>query len=251
MQYESVIENDLKISLDDGKKIHGVLRGELTDSCRVVVIMHGFPGSAKNLLSYLGSRYLAMHGFTTLALSMYDVGDDYRNAYDASLNMHVSDFHQVVSYLHSKNVAKICAVGHSFGGLTIIKSDVAIDAAVLWDPSHGLAWQNGDVKHHWDMKNDEVVISTQGRGSMRPARLQHELEQLGDTSPWAAHISYPTKIITGDKSVIYPFVPKYMDYLAGKKHLTVIEGASHSFDEQDHVTQKLFAETLDWLQDNA
>ncbi len=247
MNYDVETEQDVIIDLNDGKKIHGILRGEMTPSSRVVVIMHGFPGTPKNLLPYLGSRFIADSGYTTLSLYMYDVGSQYRDAYDCTLDTHVEDFEKVVACLQTLNVAKVFAVGHSFGGLTILKSDVRLDGAVLWDPSHGSVWQDDDAKRDWNIENDQFVISTQGRGSMRPTRLQRSLEMLGDTSSYAKNMSCPTKIITGNKSVIYPFVPKYIEYLSVAKELVVIDGAGHGFDEQDAITMRLFDETVAWL----
>lgn len=249
MKYESVTETDVVIDLRDGKKIHGLLRGELGSSNPVVVMMHGMPGTPKNPLIYLGSRYLYEHGFTTLALYMYDYPEQYRDLYDCVLATHVSDYEDVLSYLREKGVRTIYSVGHSFGGLTIIKSKSTIEGAVLWDPSHGLAWQDGDVKRDWNVKTDEFVISTVGRGSMRPLRLQRDIETFGDTSADAANLECPVKVITGDKSPIYRFVPKYMDYLPAAKELVVIQGAGHGFDEQDSTMQELFEQTTSWLKE--
>ncbi len=76
MNYTSADETHFEISLADGKKLHGILRGTLDANSRVVVMMHGLIGSPKSLLLYLGSRFLHERGYTTLAF--YYIQNDSR-----------------------------------------------------------------------------------------------------------------------------------------------------------------------------
>ena len=248
MNYRLLDETNLIIELEDGKKIHGLQRGLLDEKARVVILMHGLIGSPKSLLQYLGSRYLHEHGYTTIALYMYDYGNHYRDAKDCTLDTHVQDFKEVIEYLKNLNVQKLFAIGHSYGGLTILKSGISLDGAVLWDPSHGLAWEKGkDVKRDWSETSESMLISTDGPGSMRPIGAQRLNEEIGDTSELARTILYPAKIVTGDKSVIHRFQKSYFENLAGKKEISTIQNAGHSFDESDRITDKLFEETVNWL----
>ena len=248
MRYTATDESDLVFDLDDGKKIHGVLRGGINTESKLVVIMHGlFGGPKKSILTYLASRYLHDHGYITLSLYMYDSHEQYRDIVDCSLETHIGDFEQVIHQLHSEFSCKLFAAGHSFGGLTILGSRVKLDGAVLWDPSHGLAWSGDQPLDRWNGESAQFLTSNRGRGDMRPKILQSQLEELGDTSTWARDIAYPTKIITGDQSVIYKYVPRYYDELKVKKDLVVIRGAGHSFNEQDVHMERLLAETVEWF----
>ncbi|MBP9667381.1 alpha/beta hydrolase [Candidatus Saccharibacteria bacterium] len=248
MNYTSADETHFEISLADGKKLHGILRGTLDANSRVVVMMHGLIGSPKSLLLYLGSRFLHERGYTTLALYMYSYGSEYRDAIDCTLETHIADFKECVAYLQGLKVDKIFAIGHSYGGLTILGSNVGIDGAVLWDPSHGLAWSNGgDVKRNWSEKSDHMLISVDGPGSMRPIGAQKLNQSLGDTSQLASSISYPVEIISGDKSVIYKFQHLYVDAIPTKKNFVTIPNAGHSFDESDEMLLQVFENTAKWL----
>ncbi len=248
MKYSSVDETDFEIPLADGKKLHGILRDKLNSDSRVVVMMHGLIGSPKSLLMYLGSRYLYERGYVTLTLYMYSYGDEYRDAIDCTLETHIADFKECIAYLETLKVRKIFAVGHSYGGLTILGSKVKIDGAVLWDPSHGLAWDNGtDIKRDWREKSDHMLVSTDGPGSMRPIAAQEFNKNLGDTSDLARNISYPVEIISGDKSVIYKFQQSYADVVPTKKKFITICGAGHSFDESDDTLEQVFNHTAKWL----
>ena len=55
MKYANRFERDINIDLPDGKKIHGILRGELDNSKPFIVMMHGRPGNGNELLQFLGS----------------------------------------------------------------------------------------------------------------------------------------------------------------------------------------------------
>lgn len=248
MKYSSVNETDFEIPLADGKKLHGILRGKLDSNSRIVVMMHGLIGSPKSLLMYLGSRYLHERGYVTLALYMYSYGDDYRDAIDCTLETHIADFQECVKHLQTLGLDKIFAIGHSYGGLTILGSNVKIDGAVLWDPSHGLAWADGsDVKRDWSEKSEHMLISTDGPASMRPVRAQKLNQGLGDTSHLSRNLTYPAEIISGDKSVIYRFQQLYFDAIPTKKKFVTIHNAGHSFDESDDTLEQVFNHTAEWL----
>ena len=92
-----------------------------------------------------------------------------------------------------------------------------------------------------------MLVSTDGPGSMRPIVAQRMNEGIGDTSELAKTISYPTKIVTGDKSVIHGFQESYFKYLVGKKEIITIQNAGHSFNESDDIINMLFEETVSWL----
>ena len=244
MQYDDVVETHEIIDLPDGKKMHGVLRGELPFTTPLVIIMHGLIGDAKALLPYLGSRFLHQAGYSTLCLYMYDFEDQYRNVFDCSLDNFISDYEAIVDYYRDKGVSDIYAVGHSLGGLTILAACADIDAAVLWDPSHGLAFS----PERWNNQVGNILINTQGRGYMRPKKIQDELMQLKDTTGLARGLVCPTKIITGSNSALNGFATKYFELLPNKnKDLISIENAGHSFNEQDHITLQLFSETANWF----
>ena len=167
-------ESDLVINLPDGKKIHGILRGSLTDNSPVLVMMHGRPGSGNELLQYLGAHYLYEKGITTLRLSMYDFGSDYRNLLDCILDTHIADFDTVVRYLRESNVEKVFAAGHSYGGLTILGSKAKLDGAILWDPTHGLAWHDPvfDSPDYPEKIFENIVVGVGGSGYISSTRAK-------------------------------------------------------------------------------
>lgn len=231
-----------------GLKIKGILRGELTGP--IVVMMHGRPGSGNALLQYLGARYLSERGMATLRLFMYDFEAKTRNLMDCTLQTHVDDFEAVVAELREKKVNKVFAIGHSYGGLTILKSEAKLDGAVLWDPSHGLWWaENRDsqlANRYPEVIVDKYVIGIAGTGWVYPVAAQVYDKQLGDTSSWAAK-TYPLKLISAGKGELVDLGERYYQVAQKPKSHVVITGADHGFEESDGIMLELFEETYDWF----
>src|SRR5262245_48601395 len=129
--YQAVREETLIIDLPKtkGLKIKGILRGSLKGP--LVVMMHGRPGSGNELLQYLGARYLYEKGFSSLRLFMNDFEPNTRNLLDCTLDTHVGDFDVVIKYLRTQKVPKVFALGHSYGGITVLTAQEKLDAIVL------------------------------------------------------------------------------------------------------------------------
>jgi pimeloyl-ACP methyl ester carboxylesterase len=250
MKYQSVKEEAIYFDLPhtNGLKIKGILRGKLAGP--LAVMMHGRPGSGNALLQYLGARYLYECGISTLRLCMYDFEPETRDLMDCTLQTHVDDFETVVDKLRKRKVDQIFAIGHSYGGLTILKSTAKLDGAVLWDPSHGLWWaEDRDalvVDKFPERVVDTYIIGTAGKGWVYPTAAKNYDKQLGDTSGWAAK-NYPLKIISAGKGVLTDLGERYFKAAGEPKSHIVIKGAGHGFEESDDVMFGLFEETRNWL----
>lgn len=246
--YQAVPEETIFIDLPgtDGLKIKGILRGSLTQP--LVVMMHGRPGSCDDLIEYLGARYLYEKGFASLRLSMYDYEPETRNLVDCTLGTHVQDFDAVITYVRAKNTPKLFAVGHSYGGLTILKSEAQLDGAALWDPSHGLYWQNKKLDNT-DRLYDEFIVNLEGKGRVLPRALVEHGQAMGDTSNWAANKQFPLAVITAGDGVLRDYGRKYYAAADEPKKYIEIKRATHNFRDSDEVMLQLFAETAEWFKE--
>lgn len=250
MKYRAVDEEVIYFDLPntDGLRTKGILRGKLTGP--IAIMMHGRPGSGNALLQYLGARYLYERGISTLRLFMYDFEPKTRNLMDCNLQTHVSDFETVISELRKRSVSQIFAIGHSYGGLTILKSTTQLDGAVLWDPSHGLWWAENRgalfADEFPETVVDKYVIGTAGKAWVYPLAAQEYDKQLGDTSGLATK-DYPLKIISAGKGALTDLGERYYKSANDPKSQAVIKGAGHGFEESDEVMFELFEETANWL----
>jgi pimeloyl-ACP methyl ester carboxylesterase len=251
ISYQNRQEKNLDIPLRDGKKIHAILRGDLDKNKPIVVMMHGRPGSANELLQYLGAHYIGEHDITTLRLSIYDFGSEYRSLLECTLDTHISDFEDVVAYLQDHGIKIVFALGHSYGGMTILGSKAMLDGAILWDPSHGLAWYDDNpdfVSADFPEKVfGDIVVGTGGYGYIH-SKEQNEYDKLlGDTTDWAKDKVYPMKFILAAAGPLAKYAKQYYDVASEPKALVEIKDAHHQFEDNDEVTETLFAETVEWI----
>ncbi|HEX7633209.1 MAG TPA: alpha/beta fold hydrolase [Candidatus Saccharimonadales bacterium] len=253
LHYRALPEEDMYVDLPntDGLKIKGILRG--TFDMPLVVIMHGLTGEANELLPYLSARYLYERGFASLRLYMYNPEPNTRDLIDCTLQTHADDFDTVINFLRTKNVPKLFAAGHSYGGATILLAKSKLDAAVLWDPSHGLAFQDENrekQKREARQKQfDDFDAYLSGPGYVLAKAISHEQQTLGDTTDWAAGKGYPLKIISAAKGVLSELGKRYVAVADEPKSLITIEDAHHNFEDSDEVMLQLFKETADWLKE--
>lgn len=251
ISYQNAAETSLDIPLRDGKKLHAILRGKMDKTTPIVIMMHGRPGSSNELLQYLGAHYISEHNISTLRLSMYDFGAEYRSILDCTLDTHIEDFEDVVKYLRDNDAGKVFALGHSYGGITILGSKVRLDGAVLWDPSHGLAWfDNNPDFDSADFPEEtfgDIVVGTGGYGYIHSKKQNLYDEAMGDTTDWAKDKGYPMKFILASAGPLAKLSKKYYEVASEPKALVEIEGAHHQFEDTDEIVEKLFAETVDWI----
>lgn len=233
-----------------GMRIKGIARGDMATQ-PVAVMMHGRPGGANSLLQYLGARVLSERGIATLRLSMYGNEPDTRNLIDCTLQTHVDDFDVVVKELRAQGVKQIFGIGHSYGGLTILKSNAMLESAVLWDPAHGSWWTEGRDAHfqavYPEEQMGEYIIGVAGAGYINGSMAARAYdEQLGDTSAWAAK-PYPLQIVSAGKGALTDLADKYMAVANEPKRHVLVPDAHHSFEDSDEVMLNLFDQTLYWL----
>jgi hypothetical protein len=249
--YSLKAEEELLFDLPDsgGLKIRGILRGSL--DMPLAIVMHGRGGGPNNTIYFLLARYLAERGIASLRLAMYDHGENYRNLVDCTLQTHAHDFSVVVDELRERGVAKLFAVGHSYGGLTILMSDRQLEGAVLWDPSHGGWWMDNpkDDVEGPELKIGGVIINTDGRGYIHGQIARDFDIKLGDTTSLASGKGYPLMAITGTESIIRDYVRRYIDAAEDPKELVVIDGATHQMNDSDFVIDQLLFATHRWLAD--
>ena len=252
MRYPAAIEKVVFFDLPHapGLRIKGILRGDIKTQ-PVAIMMHGRPSTGNSLLQYIGARFLSGRGIATLRLYMYDTEPHTRNLVDCTLQTHVDDFEAVVRALRSQGVKQIFGIGHSYGGLTILKSTVALESAVLWDPAHGLWWVEDREapfrKTYPEEQSGEYIIGLAGAGYINSSVAAKTYdEQLGDTSSWAAK-EYPLQIVSAGKGALVDLADKYMAAAHEPKRHVIVPEAHHNFEDSDAVMLDLFDQTLYWL----
>ena len=196
-------------------------------------------------LFYNGARFFDKHGISTLRFNLYDWQDDARKLIDCTLETHAQDLDTVVAYLRKKNVKRITAVGHSYGGPTILLSRRKdFEGVVLWDPaydSYETLFKNN--KHIKEIN----LYRIEGGYEVLVGKAMHEESKEVDWDNLIQHIRVPVKIICAGKGALIAGGKKYYKQANNPKEFSIIDGANHNFFEEGTL-EKLLDGTLAWAQ---
>jgi hypothetical protein len=229
MNYHSNSDELVYINLKKSPELNlkCIINGELDES--VVVLMHGKPGKPTGLAHTQTITYLNNHGITCVRPFLYSNEPNTRRLEDSSLETYTRDFESLISYLKEFKPNRIFAIGHSYGALAILNSKSKIDAAALWEPTHGSFW-----------KGDEPVINLKDT-------TYHDYEQLGDTTDLAAHKGYPLLIVSAGRGKLIELHERYINVADEPKLHLVVNNARHNFGDSIEVINELREQTVDWF----
>jgi pimeloyl-ACP methyl ester carboxylesterase len=234
------MERIVKIKAKDGKTIYGTLNRSKRDK-ELIIFIHGFSGHQNEHIFYNAAQFFPKHGFSTFRFDLYSDGKGARNMLQSTLKTHADDLNEVVSHF-KKSYDSISAVGHSFGGPTIMASDNRqFKSIVLWDPSYVAYFLNlckptkipGKYLLDW---GTVFLVSKEMLQSGKKFDIQNHVRQVVS----------PTKIIMAGNTPQSDRGKKYLSNLRSIKKSVVIPRADHCFNAEG-TEKKLFKETLKWI----
>src|SRR3989344_1297461 len=120
------MEKEIKIKTSDGKYIYGVLRlpnsGTLLRERPLIIFVHGLTGHKNEHIFFNSARFFANRDWPSFRFDLYGDEKYSRHLQNCTLDTHAKDLDQVIDYFKNRGVKKVFVVGHSYGGLTILKS---------------------------------------------------------------------------------------------------------------------------------
>lgn len=240
------MEKEVTVRTPDRKIIYGRLRGSLNKP--LVIFVHGLTSHMDEPLFFNGARFFEKKGFSSFRFNLYDGRKGSRILTQSTLKTHASDLIAVASYLSQKGAKKLFVVGHSYGGPTILLSDLSFyRAAVLWDPSYGFRWKEGKVLRKVPALDAYVM-----RWGIE-VLLNKEMVRYHNTLRWESlieNLHFPMKIICAEKGILFKnwrqALKKYPVAGPHNQNFVVIKNADHSF-STDIAMKKLFQETIKFL----
>jgi len=231
-------EKTVHIKLHDGKQMSGVLRGSVKRP--VLLMVHGLTGHNQEHLFFNGARYFDRHGISTLRINLYSDGKDARCLSNCTLKTHAQDVSAALKYLKRHGAKQIFALGHSYGGPSIMLADQKmIDGYILLDSSYKPDFiklfgaknlNKKQMKIDWGV---EFIVS-------------RAMKKFSDDLDWAAmarKIKKPVLAVYAGKGILQKSTKIYSKTVSGPAKLVGIPGATHCFDE-DGAEEKLFHEIL-------
>jgi len=247
LAYSARAEQAIEIPLP-GTDLHinALLRGKWGQP--LVIVVHGIPGASDNVLPFLGAKYFTQHHFATLRINLYDWLPGTRNLVDCTLQTHADDFDAVVAHARAQGATQIFAAGHSYGGLTILRSTRALQGAVLWDPSDFAQSVQYDKDNRPWTNTQGVAIYNEGAGYLIPEAVIAERETMAQQGrAWMAK-EYPTLFVVAGKGPLVPYITKVQAVSASSAKFMTIDEATHGFLDSDKILFELYSSSLKWLQ---
>ncbi|NQV89686.1 MAG: alpha/beta hydrolase [Parcubacteria group bacterium] len=242
------MNREYKIRLDKEYVAHGVFSGSVKKP--LVIIVHGLGTGITEGLYEQAQRWFTENGYATYLFGLYGWQKDARQLINCTLEIHSADLDKVVEHFRRKGINKIYAVGHSFGGPTILRSKKQrFDAVAVWDPSYDLSF----TKKSYGMPGGEYV--NQLDGYLMPwginVLIGRAMAEESDQLDWAAipktfHV--PLKIIVAGDGVLVSGCQKYFASANKPKQLSVLKGATHFFNDSQKMRERLFKLTSKWFE---
>ena len=234
------MEKSVVISTSDGKKIFGTLRRSKTPSRGILIFVHGFAGTAQEHLLYNGAHFFSARGYDTFRFDLYRGGES-RRFIDCTLQIHGADLTRIFKYFRRK-YKKVCVVGHSLGGLTVLASDVSLlDGIFLWECSTSGSLRK---KHNWlkPLKKLNCYVTEGGIGMLTSSALVESWRDFPLPHDAAKVLTKPLFVGIAGRSILMDAGNDYYQYAPTKiKNMVVIPNCRHCFDEDDSAFELLRA----------
>lgn len=241
------MEKALNIKLDKRFVAYGMLHGSLNKP--LVIIVHGLPGNCREGFYFSAARWFAKNGYAAYGFNLYAWQKDARQLKNCTLATHAADLDTVVAYFRKKGVKKVFVVGHSFGGPTILLSkNQDFDGAVLWDPSHDISFTkaNYGCPAGTFVKELGGYLTHWGQNVIIGQAMAKEVDRL-KWNDLPKYFSKPLKMIVAGKGALVPAVKRSIKNANDPKALDIIKGATHYFDDDETMQERVFASTKDWF----
>ena len=240
------MEKNIKIKLSKKFSLYGKFSGSFNQP--LFIIVHGLLGNMDEEFYHSATRWFGKHGFATFRFNLYGHQKDARQLMNCSLKTHSADLDIIVRYFRKQGVKKVFVAGHSFGGLTIFCSrDQDFDGAVLWDPSCKISFTkatNGFPNGKY-VKAINGYLMKWGINIVIGKAMAKEM----DSFPWDSitkNFKTPFRIIIAGEGALKN-AKKYLNNTKVEKDLLIIKGATHYFNDQEKMREKLFKASENWF----
>lgn len=242
------LESTVIVPAPDGKRIYTTIGHPKRKPQGVVLFVHGLASTELWPPMLLGSWFFRRNSFAYCRISLYDWRPGARTLMTTDLLQHAEDVDTVTRYLRSQRIGPVFAVGHSFGGLTLLASDTSrFRAMSLWDCSSFITHPPAK-KLHKD-RNSGATYMPVGFELLVSPRFRRGMEKFPDELSLASSIKIPTQVCYADgpEAVLVESSKRYFEHMRCPRSLEAIPRATHSFTEEG-VDKILFRKTLRWFQ---
>ncbi len=242
-----LIEEEVIFDTADRKKVYTTIGYPKGKPKGMVIFVHGLASTALWPTMLLGSWYLRKKGYAYCRINLYDWRPGARSLMTSDLLQHSRDVDTVAKSLKRRGFTKLFAVGHSFGGLTLLRTENSVFKAIsLWDISSFVS-NNPEKWFRTDRATGAAYLAG-GVELMMSKRYRRGIDTYPNELKLAAKLVAPCQICyaAGKQAMLVESSKRYYEHLQGEKEIVAIPDASHSFTEEG-VGKHLFKKTERWF----
>ncbi|AKH32454.1 hypothetical protein XF24_00089 [candidate division SR1 bacterium Aalborg_AAW-1] len=205
----------------------------------LIVFVHGLTSSKDEPILSQGELYFNSKGYSTFRFNLYDELGNERKLSNVSLSDHIQDINDVIDYFLKKGETNIILIGHSFGGLSLLYSDLKhVSKLVLWDSSIGGEELLGDV--YEDDQGKYIDRGDQYKRYISDTLYEDFCIDPIDNIQQLKSLKLPIIIIAAEEGLQDPAL-LYAESIHQKAF--IIAGADHIFSDDNHK-KELFDITM-------
>lgn len=241
------MEQQFTLDTPDGFKLYGLVnspRGKAND--KAIIHVHGLTGWQGDHAAVVMAQYMPKHGYDVIRINLYHWNEKARSLVDCTLADHARDINLAVRHF-SKKYKKLFATGHSYGGPSLMCSNInAFSAVSLWDPSYALGevWNRKSFsragKYYFDPNGHGLVI---GKDFLEEA-LSFDKTRARKLS---AKCKIPLQIIFCDRNSVWVHHKEsFHTYAKGPTDEKITKKSQHSFYEEG-ASAWLMRQTRQWF----
>ena len=240
-------EEKITVKAPDGKNIHCTIGYPTGKPKGMVLFVHGLASTEMWPTMLLGSWYFRKKGYAFCRINLYHWKKGARTLMTSDLLQHSRDTDAVAKYLRRKGFKNLFAVGHSFGGLTLLQADTThYDALSLWDCSSLLSYP----PRFWfrTQKKTGAVYMGGTYELLMSDRYIKGLTEFPNELELVSKITVPTQICyaNGEGAVLVKSSKRYYQHVKAPKQLVGVARADHSFTVEG-TEKRLFEKTDQWF----
>lgn len=230
---------------DSTKTIYGVLNQD-TDkqNKKAILFIHGLTGDPYGFAQTMMAQQFPQQGYDVIRPYLYHAEPDGRKLVDCTIAIHADDINSIYAHFKDRYDA-IYAVGHSYGGPSIMSADAnQFKAICLWDPSYIPSIL---FKDKFEQVGPYYLIDWGTSRLMGQAMYDESLvfNQAHSESLARACIA-PLKVILAGNSMWAKKGESFHTHASGPAESVTIPNTIHCFYEEGTITP-LLTHTKDWF----
>lgn len=242
-----VMEKGVFFIAPDQKRIYATIGYPPNTPKGIVIFVHGLDSSELWPPMLLGSWYFRRKGYAYCRVNLYDWRKGARTLMTSDLQQHARDVDLVVRRLANRGFGPIYAVGHSFGGLTLLQTQTEVFRALsLWDCSSFIEHPPGSWIRQDPASGARYLVG--GCELLLSERFELGMRNFPNELSLISKITSPCQICYADgkNALLVRSSQRYYEHLTSPKELVSIPNATHSFSEEG-VSDLLFSRTERWF----